>query len=262
MQSWAAFSTTSAQDHPIGLLCAVLAPQYADAIAVHAKLEGRKVLVCDLDNTLWDGVIGEGEMRHRHDRQSILRDLKAKGVVLAINSKNDPARVHWDGGLLGPEDFVHSEISWNPKVVGMGRIRDALNLKVGDFVFIDDREDERALMAEAFSGLTVLDATLERCWRLLAQWARVLPPSEMDRTAFYRTRAAREKAIAAVAAEQVDESQLYAGLGLRASIRPATSAPGAIRRATTCWWWKPQTGSVPWARCASPSCTRLRRPLK
>ncbi len=218
------------QRHPIGLLGALLAPQYADALAVQANLAGRKLVVCDLDNTLWDGVIGEGDVRHHHDRQQALLALKAKGVVLAVNSKNDPARVHWTGGRLGADDFVHMEISWNPKVAGMERIRDALNLKVKDFVFIDDRADERALMAAAFPQVAVLDATDARTWQRLARWARVLPPSEMDRTSFYRSRGAREQALAEVAAQAVDEAQMFGQLELRATIRGARAAD--LARAT------------------------------
>ena len=117
----------------------LLAPTYVDLIYVYARLVGRKLVVCDLDNTLWKGVIGEGPVDHFLDRQRILKRLKERGVVLAILSKNDPANVSWQGGILAAEDFVYSAVSWDQKVKGMQRIETSLNLKNKDFVFIDDR---------------------------------------------------------------------------------------------------------------------------
>ena len=91
-----------------------LAALYRDRIYVVAHLLGRKVVVSDLDNTLWHGLIGEGAVQHDLARQSTLRRLRERGVLLAINSKNDPARVRWDGAALGPDDFVHAEDQTEP----------------------------------------------------------------------------------------------------------------------------------------------------
>jgi len=152
----------------------VLAGEYVDILYVNAWLLKKKVVVCDLDNTLWDGVIGEGAVAHFHDRQQILQALKHKGVVLAINSKNDPANVHWRGGTLGDDDFVVAAISWDPKVQGMKRIQASLNLKMKDYVFVDDREDERELMRLTYPDIACVDATLAATWRRFALWARLL----------------------------------------------------------------------------------------
>jgi predicted enzyme involved in methoxymalonyl-ACP biosynthesis len=51
-------------------------------------------VVCDLDDTLWEGVIGEGAVTHYLDRQAALKELRRRGVLLSINSKNDPQNVH------------------------------------------------------------------------------------------------------------------------------------------------------------------------
>jgi FkbH-like protein len=207
--------------HP-AVLGQLLADAYADVIYTIAVLLEKKLVACDLDNTLWEGLIGEGTVRHHLDRQGTLAALRGKGVVLAINSKNDPRNVRFDGGILGEADFVHSEINWNSKAVNIRRISEVLNLKVKDFVFVDDRPDERDLVTRGVPGVTALDATSERTWRRMALWAELVQGSETDRTEMYRQYRARQDALA-VAAE-VDEEALLAGLGLRVRLREAEAA--------------------------------------
>lgn len=208
--------------HP-AVLGRALAGDYRDLIAAHVHLSGRKLIVCDLDNTLWDGVIGEGAVRHFLDRQRVLQTLKAKGIVLAVNSKNDPAKVHWTGGLLNEADFVALQINWDPKVLNMKRLRESLNLKYKDYVFIDDRQDQLEMVGTSFPEIQLLDATSERSWKLLETWASILPDQpDGDRTRLYHERRAREDYVGEVALE--DPSDLFAALGIRVTLREAVRA--------------------------------------
>ena len=50
-------------------LSQALATEYLSIICSIAHLVGKKLVICDLDNTIWDGVIGEGEVVHFEDRQ-------------------------------------------------------------------------------------------------------------------------------------------------------------------------------------------------
>ena len=59
------------------------------------------------------------------------------------------------------------EINWASKAVNMRRIQESLNLKFQDFVFIDDRADQRLLVKEAIPEIHVLDATSARVWKQL-----------------------------------------------------------------------------------------------
>ncbi len=129
---------------------------YFEIAFAHAFLKSKKLIVCDLDNTVWDGVIGEGAVRHFSDRQATLKELRRRGVLLAINSKNDPKNVHWTGSELQASDFVATQINWQTKAANMERIRDELNLKTKDFIFIDDRPDERELMRAKFPEIECL----------------------------------------------------------------------------------------------------------
>ncbi len=205
------------------------AQEYREILAAHADLVGKKVVVCDLDNTLWSGVIGEGAVDHFHHAQRTLKELRRRGVLLAVNSKNDPRNVNWTGAALGPDDFVSMEINWDPKVVNMRRIQAALNLKFKDFVFIDDRPDERAQVKDMFPEIQVLDATSERTWKQLARWAGALAANpDSDRTQQYREREQREQFISAV--EPEDQTAVWTKLEIKTEVRFA--APAELKRVT------------------------------
>ncbi|MDA9260667.1 HAD-IIIC family phosphatase [Puniceicoccaceae bacterium] len=216
--------------HPT-LLGRVLAErEYLPVMVAKASLWSSKMVVCDLDNTLWQGVIGEGSVEHFHDRQQILKKLKSKGVVLSINSKNDEKNVHWTGGTLNQDDFVTSRINWGSKVANVKSIESELNLKAKDFIFVDDRPDEREMVKQGCEGITVLDACDDATWERMALWSEILPTqSDTDRTQLYKERAARGKFIAIQGKDhEEDEAQAYKDLGLVVKIREVSK--GELKR--------------------------------
>lgn len=217
--------------HPTRLSFA-LAEQYAERIEMLARLHGRKLVICDLDNTLWDGVIGEGAVRHFVGRQQVLKRLRNNsGVVLSIASKNDPSNVSFTDGVLGEEDFVAPQISWGLKRDAVKSICKALNLQERHAVFIDDRPDERALVREASPDMQVLDATEARIWRQFALWADLIEgTSDLDRTTMYREQSARDSFLAAKesGADVLKRADVAAELGLKIEVRRA--AAGDVKR--------------------------------
>ena len=201
----------------------LIAQGYREIITTHTSLVGKKVVVTDLDNTLWKGEIGEGQIEHFLQGQRILKELRRKGVLLAVNSKNDAKNVRWDGAALSEDDFVHMEINWDSKVTNMMRIQKSLNLKLKDFVFIDDRADQRTLVKDAIPELCVLDAASPSAWKQLALWASALPDNpETDRTQQYRERDQRENFLATTVEE--DQTATFAKLDIRIDIREPKSA--------------------------------------
>jgi FkbH-like protein len=105
------------------------------------------VLVTDLDNTLWKGVIGEdgvngiqvgsgsaaGEAHHY--LQEYLLELKSRGVLLAVCSKNNPddARLPFEkhpAMRLRLEDFAAFRANWNDKALNLAAIAAARQLRV------------------------------------------------------------------------------------------------------------------------------------
>lgn len=124
----------------------------------------KKVLATDLDNTLWKGVIGEdgaGGIEPDAELQGKLLELKRRGVLLAIISKNNAADVTpvWKDArmVLGADDFVASAIDWNDKAVNLVRLAKELGLGADSFVFVDDDPFERASMRARLPDVTVAD---------------------------------------------------------------------------------------------------------
>ena len=133
----------------------------------------KKVLVLDLDNTLWGGVVGEtgplgitlgetadGEAFRAF--QAHARGLARRGVLLAIASKNNPddARepfAQHPDMVLAMDDFAAFEASWEPKAVALGRIADTLGLGLDSFVFFDDNPAEREHVRQALPEVEVID---------------------------------------------------------------------------------------------------------
>ena len=132
-----------------------------------------KVLVCDLDNTLWGGVIGEdgfegiklGDGYPGAAYQAIQRailDLYNRGIILAICSKNNEedameALHKHSGMLLKPNYFEAYRINWNSKVQGLQEIAAELNIGTDALAFIDDNPDERELIRMQMPEVTVID---------------------------------------------------------------------------------------------------------
>jgi FkbH-like protein len=133
--------------------------------------KSRKCLVLDLDNTLWGGVIGDdGVMNLRLGNetpdgeayvafQQYCRELKNRGVLLAVCSKNDVETAkegfsHPDS-VLRVEDFAAFEANWEPKYQNLERIAKALNLGMESLVFVDDNPAEREIVAAQLSMVAV-----------------------------------------------------------------------------------------------------------
>ncbi len=124
--------------------------------------QSKKVLVLDLDNTLWGGVIGDDGPDHivigRETPQAeaytafqeYCLELKKRGIVLAVCSKNEDRTAR--AGFAHPDsvlkitDFSAFKANWSPKHENLMEIAHELNLGLDSFVFVDDNPAERALV--------------------------------------------------------------------------------------------------------------------
>ena len=59
-------------------------PQFAEDI---------RLIIWDLDETFWNGTLTEGGIQYRQDCHDLVCTLNARGVMNAICSKNDPAKI-------------------------------------------------------------------------------------------------------------------------------------------------------------------------
>ncbi len=132
-----------------------------------------KLVIVDLDNTLWRGVasdmvIGSWEGRPLAIVEALLI-LKKRGILLAVASKNDEdfIREQWSkilgshalcglGIPLSLDDFVMLRINFRPKAENIKEILEALNLLPEQTLFIDDNPLEREAAVAAFPQLRTL----------------------------------------------------------------------------------------------------------
>ncbi len=127
-----------------------------------------KIVITDLDDTLWRGVIGDTADPGPHmidgwllGYVEALNYLKRRGVILAIASKNFEETVvaAWPKVVcdrIDLADFAIRKINWNSKVENIGAILREANLLPSSAVFIDDNPREREAVAQAFPGIRVL----------------------------------------------------------------------------------------------------------
>jgi FkbH-like protein len=154
----------------------------ADIAAALQSLAGksRRLLLLDLDNTMWGGVIGEtgwqGIRLGGHDHvgeafaafQRAVKSLSNRGIQIALVSKNDEA-VALDAFRHHPEmavrldDLAGWRIDWNDKAVNIAALVEELNLGLASAVFIDDNPHERARVSEALPDVLVPEWPQDPC---------------------------------------------------------------------------------------------------
>jgi len=132
----------------------------------------RKLIVVDLDNTMWGGVVGDLGWQNLRlgghdylgeayvDFQRALKSLRNRGILLAIASKNEES-VALEALAKHPEmvlrlgDIAAHRINWNDKAANISELVAELNLGLQSVVFIDDNPVERARVREALPEVLV-----------------------------------------------------------------------------------------------------------
>jgi len=158
----------------VALPRAVMREAAADIRAAFVGLRGaaKKLLVLDLDDTLWGGIVGDAGWENLRlggpdpqgesfaDFQRAIKNLKRRGVVLALVSKNEESvaleaiRNHPEM-VLKEDDFVGWRINWTDKARNIAELATELNLGLQSVVFIDDNPVERARVREALPEVFV-----------------------------------------------------------------------------------------------------------
>jgi FkbH-like protein len=173
-------------------------------------LSGRvaKVLVTDLDNTLWGGVIGEDGLdgikvgaeypgAAYQALQRAMLDLSRRGVLLAICSKNNASDalevlLKHPGMLLHPEHFAALRINWDDKATNLRQIAAELNIGVDALAFFDDNPVERERVRQELPEVFVIE----------------VPPDPMDYARALREFPAFERLV--LTEEDRERSRMYA----------------------------------------------------
>jgi FkbH-like protein len=150
-------------------------PLYADHVMriLAAQLgRSRRVLVLDLDNTIWGGVVGDdgveglalgtgtplGETYTALQRMAL--SYKERGIILCVSSKNDETialdafRNHPEM-VLKEDDIVAFRVNWDDKAANIKAIAGMTDLGLESFVFLDDNPAERKRVRDALPAVAV-----------------------------------------------------------------------------------------------------------
>ena len=209
-----------------------LVPLSRSLASVFAAALGRsrKCLVLDLDNTLWGGVIGDlgpegvaigqgspdGEAYLRLQR--FILDLKKRGVILAVCSKNDdliarePFLTRQDMAIK-LDDISCFVANWNPKPNNLKLIAQDLNIGLDALVLLDDNPVERHIVRQCLPEVGIVDLPEDP-----SEFTSVLASTrffetvsltreDLERTSLYR--ANRERQGALTSADSADSEANY-----------------------------------------------------
>jgi FkbH-like protein len=125
-----------------------------------AEAKAGKLVIFDLDNTLWDGVLLEGEVKLRPGIPELFKALDERGVLISVASKNAHDDAMAELEKLGIADYViHQRIGWGPKSESVAQIIKAIDIGADTVLFIDDNPFERAEVSGAVAGVEVLPDT-------------------------------------------------------------------------------------------------------
>ena len=187
-------------------------PEIADTLAASATAllgMARKVLVLDLDHTVWGGVVGdvgleglalgpetaEGEAFVAFQRYALA--LAKRGVLLAVCSKNNEevarrAFAEHPAMVLRESDIACFVANFEDKASNIRRIAETLNLGLDSLVFADDNPVERAWVAQQLPEVMVIDMPEDPSGYCAAvELAKAFPmhrltQEDLNRTASYR----------------------------------------------------------------------------
>src|SRR6266542_684680 len=203
----------------------------------------KKVLVTDLDNTLWGGVLAEdglegielGRTSPRGEAyqhfQGFLQSLRERGVLLAICSKNDESVV-LDALARHPEmslrrgDFAATRINWQPKSDNLRSIAAELDLALDIFVFVDDDPAEIEIVRQFVPEVTAIllgpdpagfaaEVQESRCFE-----PQSITAEDLQRTGFYRCQAQRRELLGSC----TDMESYLGSLSMEATFHDVTAA--------------------------------------
>lgn len=205
--------------------------------------KNKKCLVLDCDNTLWGGVVGEVGLdgialgpsypgRAYVALQRAAKNLAVRGVILAVNSRNNPEDVmevfrHHPHMVLKEEEIAAWSISWEDKVRGMRHLADQLNIGLDAMVLVDDSPFEIEMVRAALPEVATIQLDKEKPYTHATLVAGsglfdtvVLSNEDRERGRMYRAEAGRRR----LQEQALSLTEYLAGLDLTTVVRPAEPA--------------------------------------
>ena len=201
------------------------------------RVDAVKLVVVDLDDTLWRGTIAEtapGDMPTSEGWPvglwEALAVLKRRGVLLGIISSNEEARVrevwpHILHGRLQLEDFAVHRIDWRGKAERMAEILADTALLPEHVVFIDDNPVQRAEVAAAFPAMRVLGGE-PYAWRHILLWSAETQVAQFTEEAAARTQMVQAQVRREATRQTQPRGAFLASLDLRMTMARIDAAGG------------------------------------
>ncbi|WP_305787968.1 HAD-IIIC family phosphatase [Symbioplanes lichenis] len=182
-----------------------------------------KCLVWDLDDTLWRGVVLEGDRpAPLAAAVTTLRELDRRGILHAVASRGHPAaatRHLADVGLAGL--FCAVEVGWADKSHAVRRIAETLNIGLGTLAFVDNDPVELAEVARALPDVRCYPATAVAGLPTLPEFQPIVTEEARRRREMYQVDRRRRTAEEEWAGPSAD---FLASLELVMTVRPGTEA--------------------------------------
>lgn len=125
------------------------------------QAEGKiKCVIWDLDQTLWDGILAEGDaVRLRTDAVDVIAELDARGILQSVASRNDHDQAWSKLESFGLSHyFLYPQIHWGSKSGSVDAIAKCLNIGLDTFAFVDDQPFERDEVQAVHPSVRVFDA--------------------------------------------------------------------------------------------------------
>ncbi|WP_158006514.1 HAD-IIIC family phosphatase [Acidithiobacillus thiooxidans] len=185
-----------------------------------------KLIITDLDNTLWRGVLAEEDeiVPWQHTEgwplgyAEALLECKRRGILLAICSKNDegPTRERFQqlwGQRLRLEDFCSVQINWQPKSQNIAEILRITNMLPDYALFIDDNPLEIAEVTREYPQIRTLTGDPER-WRHVLLYAPETQVAQVTEESGQRTALVQAKKVRDAEAQSMDRDAWLQSLNL------------------------------------------------
>ena len=191
------------------------------------QIDAIKLVVFDLDDTLWRGVAAE-KMENIDFGMTegwplgILEAasfLMKRGILIAIVSKNDEENVIeiWNElyqHRFPLDNFVIHKINWETKAQNIAEIIEQANIRPEAVLFVDDNPVERAHVRNRFPDIRVLDRPVAE-WRRILLWSAELQPAVITTEGLERAATIRAKAVRDADGAAMDQVSFLRDLGLR-----------------------------------------------
>jgi len=120
-----------------------------------------KIVIWDLDNTIWDGVLvedGPEGLKLKPEVHPIIEELDRRGIVNSVVSKNDNEYAMAQLERFGLAEYiVFPRIGWGPKGEAVAAVIDDFNVNADTVLFIDDQPFEREQVQSVVPAIRVMD---------------------------------------------------------------------------------------------------------